>query len=156
MATDYAHSGLIFFLAGLLLVLALAVTATAQPAAANAIERVLHEQQEAWNRHDLEAFMSGYWNSSELTFFSGATSASGWLATLERYRRTYQGEGKEMGKLAFSDLRIEPLGPDAAFVRGAWRVVMPDGKTPHGLFTLVFRRFPEGWKIVHDHTSAAE
>jgi beta-aspartyl-peptidase (threonine type) len=61
-----------------------------------------------------------------------------------------------MGKLDFSDLGIEMLGADAAFVRGAWLLTMPDGKTPHGLFTLVFRRFPEGWKIVHDHTSAAQ
>jgi len=22
-----------------------------------------------------------------------------------------------------------------------------------GVFTLVWQRFPEGWKIVHDHTS---
>jgi beta-aspartyl-peptidase (threonine type) len=61
-----------------------------------------------------------------------------------------------MGKLEFSGLRIEMLGADAAFVRGAWHLTMLDGKTPHGLFTLVFRKFPEGWKIVHDHTSAAE
>jgi ketosteroid isomerase-like protein len=53
-------------------------------------------------------------------------------------------------------LRIEMLGPESAFVRGAWHLTMPDGKTPHGLFTLIFRKFPEGWKIVHDHTSVAE
>ena len=29
---------------------------------------------------------------------------------------------------------------------------MPDGKQPHGVFTLIFRKFPEGWRIVHDHT----
>ena len=58
-----------------------------------------------------------------------------------------------MGKLEFSDLQIEMLGPDAAFVRGACHLTMSDGKTPHGIFTLVFRRFPGGWKIVHDHTS---
>jgi ketosteroid isomerase-like protein len=122
----------------------------------SAVEDVLHVQQAAWNRHDLEAFMAGYWNSPQLTFFSGAHETFGWLGALERYRKTYQGEGKEMGKLEFSDLRAEPLGSDAAFVRGAWQLTLSDGKTPHGLFTLVFRRFPEGWKIVHDHTSAAE
>ena len=121
-----------------------------------AIERVLHAQREAWNGHDLEGFMSGYWNSPDLTFFSGAKENHGWQATLDRYRATYASPGHEMGKLEFSGLRIETLGSDAAFVRGAWLLTMPDGKTPHGLFTLVFRRFPEGWKIVHDHTSAAE
>jgi ketosteroid isomerase-like protein len=121
-----------------------------------AIERVLRTQQEAWNRHDLESFMAGYWNSPELTFFSGANERDGWQATMDRYRASYASPGHEMGKLEFSGLRIEALGADAAFVRGAWQLTMSDGKTPHGLFTLVFREFPEGWKIVHDHTSAAE
>jgi beta-aspartyl-peptidase (threonine type) len=121
-----------------------------------AVEGVLRTQEDAWNRHDLEAFMAGYWNSSELTFFSGASEPKGWQATLDRYRAAYASPGHEMGKLEFSGLRIEMLGSDAAFVRGAWHLTMSDGKTPHGLFTLVFRKFSEGWKIVHDHTSAAE
>lgn len=121
-----------------------------------AIENVLRIQMEAWNRHDLDGFMRGYWNSPELTFFSGANERDGWQATIERYRAAYASPGHEMGKLDFSGLRIEMLGGDAAFVRGSWHLTMPDGKTPHGLFTLVFRKFPEGWKIVHDHTSAAE
>lgn len=121
-----------------------------------AVEQVLRAQQDAWNRHDLNAFMAGYWNSPELTFFSGALRTSGWQGALERYRRTYQSEGKEMGTLEFSNLQIEPLSADTAFVRGQWHLTMSDGKTPHGLFTLVFRKLPDGWKIVHDHTSAAE
>jgi ketosteroid isomerase-like protein len=120
------------------------------------VEQVLRLQQEAWNRHDLEGFMAGYWNSPELTFFSGAKQNQGWQATIERYRRVYASPGHEMGKLEFSGLRIEMLGADAAFARGSWQLTMSDGKTPHGLFTLVFRKFPQGWKIVHDHTSAAE
>lgn len=124
--------------------------------AKSAIEQVLHTQQEAWNRHDLDAFMTGYWNSPELTFFSGAKESKGWQATIDRYRATYTSAGKEMGHLEFSELRIEPLGPEAAFVRGVWQLTMSDGKTPHGRFTLIFRKFPDGWKIIHDHTSAAE
>jgi beta-aspartyl-peptidase (threonine type) len=61
-----------------------------------------------------------------------------------------------MGKLEFSDLQIEELARNAAFVRGSWRLTLSDGKTPHGLFTLIFRKFPEGWKIIHDHSSAEE
>jgi ketosteroid isomerase-like protein len=132
----------------------------------SAVEQVLNRQVEAWNRHDLEGFMAGYWNSPELTFFSGAKVTMGWQSTLERYRKTYQSEGREMGKLDFAELNIQPLGREAAFVRGAWHLTLsdrktPDGKTagekePHGRFTLIFRKFPEGWRIVHDHTSAAE
>jgi ketosteroid isomerase-like protein len=123
---------------------------------AKTIERVLRTQQDAWNRHDLEGFMMSYWNSPELTFFSGVKEMNGWQAAIDRYRATYSSPGHEMGKLEFSGLRVEVLGQDAAFVRGSWKLTMSDGKTPHGLFTLVFRKFPEGWKIVHDHTSVAE
>ncbi len=123
---------------------------------AKAIEHVLRAQQEAWNRHDLEGFMKGYWNSPELTFFSGAKEHDGWQATIERYLATYSSPGHEMGKLEFSGLRVVVLGQDSAFVRGSWKLTMSDGKTPRGLFTLVFRKFPGGWKIVHDHTSAEE
>jgi uncharacterized protein (TIGR02246 family) len=121
-----------------------------------AIKHVLTAQQDAWNRRDLDAFMSSYWDSPELTFFSGNKETRGWQATLERYRATYNSPGHAMGKLDFSDLRIEMLGPKAAFVRGAWHLTMPQGKNPEGKFTLIFRRFGDGWKIIHDHTSAAE
>jgi ketosteroid isomerase-like protein len=122
---------------------------------ASDVENVLRQQAGAWNRHDLEGFMAGYWNSPALIFFSGAQKTSGWQSTLERYRARYQSEGHEMGKLEFSDLSIQQLSPDAAYVLGQFHLTMSDGKTPHGLFTLIFRKFPEGWKIVHDHTSAA-
>jgi ketosteroid isomerase-like protein len=121
-----------------------------------AVEHILLAQQDAWNHHDLDAFMTGYWNSPDLTFFSGAKESKGWQATIDRYRATYASPGHEMGKLDFSDLRVEVLGSEAAFVRGVWQLTMSDGKTPHGRFTLIFRKFPEGWKIIHDHTSAAE
>ena len=143
----------------LLLAIGLAQTSHADAGNASAraaVEQVLHDQQAAWNRHNLDAFMAGYWNSPDLTFFSGGKEQHGWQATIDRYKATYTSPGHEMGTLDFSDLRIEPLGPDAAFVRGSWKLTLSDGKTPHGLFTLVFRKFPDGWKIIHDHTSVAE
>ena len=117
------------------------------------IRAVLDAQTEAWNRNDLEGYMAGYWNSPDLTFFSNATETHGWQPTLERYKKRYQGEGRAMGKVTFPQLQVTLLAADAAFVRGEWRLQMPDGKEPHGMFTLVMRRFPEGWRIVHDHSS---
>ncbi len=120
--------------------------------AKKAIRTVLDDQVAAWNRRDLAGFMVGYWKSPKLTFFSGSAKVEGWQSTLDRYKQRYQSEGREMGKLAFSELEIEPLGPDSAFVRGRYRLEM-EKETPTGIFTLIFRKMPEGWRIVHDHTS---
>lgn len=97
--------------------------------------------------------MAGYWNSQQLTFFSGGKETHSWQATLDRYRRNYQSGGAEMGKLEFQDLQIEMLGAESAFVRGKFLLTLSNGKEPHGLFTLVFRKFPGGWRIIHDHSS---
>ena len=114
---------------------------------------VLDSQVEAWNRGDLEGFMAGYWRSPDLVFCSGATLTKGWDETLARYRKRYQSEGREMGRLRFDGIEVIPLGEDAALARGAWRLRMGDGKEPHGLFTLLLRRLDGAWLIVHDHTS---
>jgi ketosteroid isomerase-like protein len=124
-----------------------------EPRAIGAIRAVLYRQVAAWNRNDLQAFMEGYWRSPKLTFFSGGTQISGWRAILERYRLRYQGGESGMGQLAFSDLKIEKLGGRNALVRGRWRLQVANSEAS-GLFTLIFRRFPEGWKIIHDHTSS--
>jgi beta-aspartyl-peptidase (threonine type) len=137
----------------ILLTLLVATFSAAQNSDSSAIQTVIERQQAAWNRQDLEGFMAGYWNSPELTFFSGAHESKGWQAALGRYKKNYQDPGHEMGKLEFSNLHIQMLGPDAAFVRGEFHLTMSDGKTPHGLFTLIFKKFTDGWKIVHDHSS---
>jgi ketosteroid isomerase-like protein len=120
-----------------------------------AIHGVLMAQVDCWNKGDLKGFMAGYLPSKEITFYSGGTVLKGWDAMLERYQKAYQGEGKEMGTLAFRDLDIELLGPDSAVVRGRFELQMKKS-TPTGLFTLIFRKTKEGWRIVHDHTSVPE
>jgi beta-aspartyl-peptidase (threonine type) len=118
-----------------------------------AIRTVLDEQVKAWNRGDLDAFMKGYWKSDQLTFFSGGTKLQGWQATMDRYIRSYKSEGREMGELRFVDLQIELLGSHAAVVRGGWELKMSKEQRG-GLFTLIFRKTDQGWKIIHDHTGA--
>jgi uncharacterized protein (TIGR02246 family) len=120
------------------------------------VRAVLDAQVEAWNRGDLDGFMAGYWRSPDLVFCSGATVTRGWDETLARYRKRYQSEGREMGRLRFDGIEVIPLGEDAALARGAWRLAMRDGQEPHGLFTLLLRRLDGSWRIVHDHTSSGE
>lgn len=115
------------------------------------IRAVLEEQAAAWNRGDIEGFMKGYWKS-ERTVFAGANGVThGWQNLLERYCRGYP-DRKTMGKLTFSDLEITVLSRDAAVVLGRWQLEREAGPVG-GVFTLVARKMPEGWRIVHDHTS---
>ena len=117
-----------------------------------AIRAVLDSQVVAWNKGDLDGFMAGYWNSDKLFTISGANTAQGWKALKERYQKSYQADGKEMGQLKFSELNVEVLAADSALVRGKWEVTMSK-ETVGGWFTLIVKKFPDGWKVTHDHTS---
>jgi beta-aspartyl-peptidase (threonine type) len=134
-----------------LLLLALVPAARADDAAD--IRKVLDDQVVAWNKGDLVAFMKGYWKSKDLTFVSGKDVTRGWDETLERYKKRYQSEGKEMGKLAFSDVEVQILGPGVALVTGKFELTLAKDK-PAGRYTLIVKKFDEGWRIVHDHTSS--
>jgi ketosteroid isomerase-like protein len=118
------------------------------------IRDVLTKQVEAWNRGDLAGFMAGYWKSEELTFCSGATITTGWQPTFDRYKKRYQDEGRAMGHLTFEEIHVELLDGDVAFVRGRWKLNLSEDS--HGLFTLKFKHIANEWKVVYDHTSAAE
>ena len=119
----------------------------------NAVRAVLEAQVTAWNRGDIPSFMDGYWRSEETVFVSGDTVTHGWQTVLERYQRNYATPEK-MGVLAFSDLDIKLLDKQTAVVIGRWALQRATDN-PHGRFTLIFRKFKEGWRVVHDHTSSA-
>jgi len=116
------------------------------------IQSVLRAQQNAWNRGDIDAFMDGYARSPATAFVSGDEVRRGWETVRARYRQKYSDRAK-MGTLSFSDIEINLLSSDAAVVLGRWRLERAKDR-PHGRFTLIFRRLPEGWRIVHDHTSS--
>ena len=116
-----------------------------------AILAVMAAQQNDWNHGDIRAFMAGYWNSPEVTFAGSKGFTRGWQPVLERYQKTYA-DRAAMGKLDFSELEVRPLGQNAALVLGRWHLQRQSGDIG-GIFTLVFQKFPEGWKIVHDHTA---
>lgn len=117
-----------------------------------AITSLLTQQQAAWNRADIKMFMHGYWNSPELTFAGSSGITRGFEPVSARYQRQYPDQAA-MGHLEFSALQMRSLGPDAALVLGRWHLTRDAGNLG-GVFSLVFQRFPEGWRIVHDHTSA--
>ena len=123
------------------------------PNSAAEIKSVLTAQQDAWNRGDIDAFMNGYARSASTAFVSQDEVGRGWETVRDRYRVKYSDRAK-MGTLSFSEIEITMLSSDAAVVLGRWKLKRAKDE-PHGRFTLIFKRLPEGWRIVHDHTSAA-
>jgi len=119
----------------------------------SAVRAVLESQAAAWNRGDIEGYMEGYAKEDTTEFVSGDTIMRGWQAVLERYKARYDTRAK-MGTLTFSELEIKPLSEYYIMASGRWQLTR-DADTPHGRFTLIFRRTGAGWRIVHDHTSSA-
>ncbi|MFZ0333526.1 MAG: nuclear transport factor 2 family protein [Candidatus Acidiferrales bacterium] len=117
-----------------------------------AIAAVLQKQVADWNRGDIPAFMAGYWKSSDTEFENDSGLFQGWDDVLKRYQTTYPNRAA-MGHLTFSGLEIHVLCADSAYVIGKYRLDR-EKDHPQGVFTLIFRKFPEGWRIVNDHTTA--
>ena len=119
-----------------------------------AIQSVLTAQQDAWNHGDVDRFLIGYWHSPDLTFSGSSGISRGWDGVMARYKKSYP-DRATMGHLDFSALEFRFLGRDVALVLGHWHLKRDKGDVG-GVFSLVWQRFPEGWRIVHDHTSADE
>ena len=122
-------------------------------AAEQDVRRVLDDQVTAWNRGDVRAFMDGYDNSPS-TAFVGTTITKGHAQVLANYLKRYPTKEK-MGTLKFTNLEIRPLGGDYASVVGRWHLMRTNvaGGDVGGIFTLLFRKTAQGWKIILDHTS---
>jgi beta-aspartyl-peptidase (threonine type) len=119
-----------------------------------AITKILATQQSNWNQGNVDEFLEGYWRSPDLTFSGSGGIARGWDGVLARYKKNYP-DRAAMGQLDFSGLEFHFLGNDAALVLGHWHLARAHGDIG-GVFSLVWQRFPEGWRIIHDHTSMVE
>jgi beta-aspartyl-peptidase (threonine type) len=117
---------------------------------AKKIRTIMDEQVKAWNDHNIDGFMAGYQKSESFTFQSGNKRLTGWETLRAMYKKNYAGE--KMGTLTFTDIEMKPLAKDFVLVMGRWRVDAK-GEVKEGLFSLVFQRFDNGWKIIHDHSS---
>lgn len=128
---------------------------TVTPEEAAAIEAdiraLLEEQAGAWNEGDLVRFVADYLDSPRMRFVSGG-SVRGSEDVLDRYRRTYP-DRAAMGVLTFTDLDVRVLTDEYVFVFGRYNLER-ENDAPTGLFTLLFERTGDGWKISHDHTSS--
>lgn len=142
----------------LLVVLVLTVSCSGRTftsADATAVRAVLERQRDAWNRGDLDAFMEGYHQRPEIVFTSSAKIRRGYDEAMQAYQRRYVDGDAAMGTLAFTEIEITGLGPDAALAMGRFELT----DTPQagwGIFSLVLTREDDRWGIMHDHSSGAD
>lgn len=134
--------------------LALLLSALLLASGTDEIRAVLDQQVKDWNRGDIAAFMQGYDRSPELTFAGQSGVRRGFDAVEARYRQNYPTPEK-MGKLRFSEIEIRMLGENHALVLGRFDLerTAAGGGPASGRFTLVLAKRPQGWRILHDHTS---
>ncbi|MBE0658124.1 MAG: SgcJ/EcaC family oxidoreductase [Bryobacteraceae bacterium] len=120
----------------------------------NDIRALLAMQEQAWNRADIDTFMTGYLDSPEITFQGGSGITRGYAAVTARYRKNYSNPAK-MGRLKFTIDEVRLVTADTAVVLGGFALTRTKeaGGDASGRFSLVLVKTPKGWKIVHDHTS---
>ncbi len=115
------------------------------------IQSVMDNQQEAWNRGDIDAFMQGYWKSDSLRFIGKRGITFGWQPTLDNYKKSYPG-AQAMGRLQFTNLTTEIVGDSSAYVIGKWELFRSTD-TLGGHYSLLWKKMQGQWVIVADHTS---
>jgi ketosteroid isomerase-like protein len=146
----------------LLLLLLPCTPVCAEPDAAvekASILAAIQTQADAWNHADIPTFMQAYEDSEDTTFI-GLTLRKGYQPILKRYQEAYTSR-EQMGTLSFHDLDVRLLPgscgkAEIAVVTGKFhleRAAHGAAAKDDGIFSLVWRKGPQGWKIVLDHTS---
>ena len=131
--------------------LAVALNAQTTGKAAKSILSVMDQQEKAWNKGDLSAFMEGYWKSDSLCFIGSRGLTHGWTQTLENYKKGYPNTDA-MGQLKFTIVSVEQLSKKSAYVIGKWQLTRTKGDIG-GHYTLLWKKIKGKWVIVADHSS---
>ncbi len=115
------------------------------------IKKILFQQEEDWNKGDIDAFMKAYWNSEELQFGGANGITKGWQQTLDNYKKGYP-DRATMGKLTFVIKDMTQHSKTVISLTGSWELERENDR-PGGHFLLIWRKIKGEWKIVVDHTS---
>ncbi len=117
------------------------------------IVKVVLAQEKAWNKGDIDSYMQAY-KSSPQTLFIGRQVSRGFAEIVAEYKHDYPTQAS-MGVLGYSELEVHSLSDNFAVCLGKYHVerLKKEGGPADGLFSLVFEKTDQGWKIVVDHTT---
>ena len=123
------------------------------PKAEKALIKIMKAQEFYWNKGDIQGFMEGYWNNTELVFVGKNGSTYGYQNTLENYKKGYPDKAS-MGQLHFDILHTQQWDKNTLQLIGKYTLTRENDQ-PTGYFTLLFRKIDSVWKIVSDHSSSS-
>lgn len=114
---------------------------------------LLNKQTAAWNKGNLDEFMSGYWNNDSLMFVGKNGVTYGYANTLNNYKKNYNSPEK-MGKLFFEIIKVKKLSAEYYWVLGKYFLKRSIGDAG-GQYTLLIKKINGQWMIIADHSSSS-
>jgi uncharacterized protein (TIGR02246 family) len=116
------------------------------------IDAMFARSAAAWNRGDLDAFVSDYEPDAHTTY----VGRSGFLHGVDAIRRAYAprfAPGGVRDSLSFERLEVDASARDLAWAGAYYVLSRGDSVVARGPTTLVLRRAGGRWRIIHDHSS---
>ena len=130
--------------------------ATQQQDEIKSINDLLLKMVDRWNAHDVDGYLSAYWNSPELLVIIQEEQYQGWQSLKAAYKSGYQ-DPNTMGFSHPSRIQIKLIKQDLAAAVTWWTVSYPTSKVQVvGNTTMTCQKFVDGWKVVMEHSSIAE
>ena len=106
----------------------------------------------AWNRGDLDTFMTDYLPGDRTTYVTNGGVIHGPAAIRERYAPRFAPGGMH-DSLSFDGIEVDPLAPDVINVVAYYVLTRGDSLVARGPTSLVMIRQDGRLRIVHDHSS---
>ena len=117
------------------------------------INDLMCEQEESWNKGNIEDFMKKYWKNDSLIFIGKSGINYGWNKTTSNYKKSYPSRNS-MGLLHFNNIKCLPINDTTHIISGQWNISRLDSsKNIGGYYSLMWIKKEDGWRIVYDHTS---
>lgn len=112
------------------------------------VTKIVLAQENAWNKGDLEAYLSFYKNAPETEAILNGP-VHGFEAIRNAMRQSFPNR-EAMGSLEQSSVEVRELGPNFALALGHYKLVRSrkNGGEAEGNFTEVFEKTEDGWKLI--------
>jgi ketosteroid isomerase-like protein len=107
----------------------------------------------AWNRGDLDTFMSDYAPGDLPTYVARGHLVRGFDVIRSHYAPSFA-PGARRDSLRIEEMQVRPITDRFVLLTARYILFRGDSTTASGPFTLLMERRPDGWKILHDHSSS--